>query len=507
MLSPSAERGREIYVRGTSPSGDEVTALMGTSAVEVPATVLPCVNCHGEDGRGVPEGGVVPTDITWEALTKPYGTGRSGGREHPPYDEGSLALSIATGIDPGGNELHLAMPRYRLDRQDMANLIAYLKVIRTGLDPGLSPAEITIGTLLPRQGRFAGQGAAMEAALRAFFEDLNEQGGVYNRKIDLRVGGTGERPGRTAEAVRSFIDEKEPFALTGVFMEGAEKEIADLAAESEIPLVGALTLSPRQDSLVNRHVFYLDAGLEGQAQALVEFAAQEREHEDRAALAILYRQGGPLEAVIEAVESHAGDRGWTAIRKVPLTAATFDPTALAKDLMDEGTELILLLASGSPESALITEAARLGWRPQVLLPGTLASDEILGSTSAAGLRIFMAFPTLPSDRTRAGVQEYNRLAEKYKLPTEFPASQITALTSAKILVEGLKRAGGGLSRERLLAALDDLREFGTGLTPQVSYGPNRRVGIRGAHIVSLDPGTRTLVSASDWIELKWEAQP
>jgi ABC-type branched-subunit amino acid transport system substrate-binding protein len=499
-LPPAAARGHEIYLRGVSPSGGEITALMGGSAVEVPATVLPCVNCHGENGRGRPEGGIVPTNITWDALTKPYGVHRSGGREHPPYDERLLARSIAMGIDSRGNELHLAMPRYRLTHEDMNDLVAYLKIIGAELAPGLSAGKIRIGTLLPRKGRFAARGAAMEAALRAYFEELNERGGIYSRKVELRVGETAEQPEMTAAAARKFLEEEDLFALTGVFMAGAESEIAGLAAEAEIPLVGALSVSPRQDSLVNRHVFYLDEGLEGQARALIEFTARQQ-GEGRPALAILHREGAPLAGVIEAIEKHANARGWAAVRTVPLTAAAFDPPALARSLRDEGTELILLLASGAPERALLDEAARLAWRPQVLLPGSLASAEVLGFPEVADQQLFLAFPTLPSDRTHAGLLEYQRLAKEHELPAEFPAAQVAALTSAKVLVEGLKRAGGELSREGLLAALDDLREFGTDLTPQVTYGPNRRVGIRGAHILSLDPGKRTLVPVGDWIEV------
>lgn len=497
--SPSEGRGREIYVRGVSPSGGDIKALMGAEKVEVPAAVLPCASCHGENGRGRPEGGVVPANITWASLTKPYGVRGPGGREHPPYDERKLARAIAMGIDPGGRSLHPAMPRYALTHEDMEDLVAYLKVIGARQDPGLSPDRITIGTLLPRRGPFAARGMAMEAALRAYFEDLNERGGIYNRKVDLKVGETAGQPESTVAAARRFIEEEEPFALTGVFMTGAEGEIADLAAEAEIPLVGALAVNPRHGSAANRHVFYLDAGLEGQVRALLEFAAR-RHGGTLPTLSILYRQGAPLEGVIEAAEDQVKALGGAASGKIPLTAEAFDPPAIARVLRDGGTALLLLLASGAPERELLEDAARLGWRPQVLLPGSLASDEILDAGEAGALEIFLAFPTLPSDLTPAGLMDFDRLARKYGLPAEFPAAQITALTSASILAEGLKRAGGELSRERLLAALDDLRDFSTDLTPLVTYGPNRRVGIRGAHIVAIDPASGTFVPVDGWIE-------
>lgn len=498
-LSPAAARGQEIYLRGVSPSGAEITALMGPGGAEVPGAVLPCSNCHGDDGRGRPEGGVAPTNISWAALTKPYGVRRPGGRNEPPYDERLLTRAIAMGIDSGGGELHAAMPRYRLTRGDMDDLTAYLRVIGSGEDPGLTPSEIRIGALLPRNGPFAARAAAVGATLRAYFDELNQQGGIYHRRIDLRIGDAGDQPGTSAAAARKFLEAERPFALTGVFMAGEEAEISDLAGEALIPLVGALTMTPRTDSLVNRHVFYLDAGLEGQGRALIEFAARGR-GEGHPSLAILSRYGAPLDEVITAVENQARARGWASVRTIRLEAAEFDPQKLVRRMREEGTEALFLLAAGAPEGALLAEAARVGWRPQVLIPGLMAGAEVFDFPKGADRRIFLAFATLLSDATPAGLHEYDELAKKYKLPVDFPAAQLASLSSAKILVEGLKRAGSELSREGLLAALEDLRDFDTQLTPRVTYGPNRRVGIRGAHIVSLDPAGRGFVPVSDWVE-------
>src|SRR4029453_16913615 len=84
-LTLQERRGQQIYLQGTSPAGGELTAVLGKEGAEVPASVVPCANCHGHDGRGKPEGGLVPSNITWEALTTPYGVTSATGRAHPPY--------------------------------------------------------------------------------------------------------------------------------------------------------------------------------------------------------------------------------------------------------------------------------------------------------------------------------------------------------------------------------------------------------------------------------------
>ena len=63
--------------------------MLGQSREPVDAALLACGNCHGHDGRGRPEGGVVPPDVTWQALSKPYGATDRFGRRRPAYTEPS----------------------------------------------------------------------------------------------------------------------------------------------------------------------------------------------------------------------------------------------------------------------------------------------------------------------------------------------------------------------------------------------------------------------------------
>jgi hypothetical protein len=55
-----------------------------------------------------------------------------------------------------------------------------------------------------------------------------------------------------------------------------------------------------------------------------------------------------------------------------------------------------------------------------------------------------------------------------------------------LLSEGMKQAGRDASREKLINALEGLHDFDTGLTPLISFGPGRRLGLNGAHVVTVD---------------------
>ena len=112
--------------------------------------------------------------------------------------------------------------------------------------------------------------------------------------------------------------------------------------------------------------------------------------------------------------------------------------------------------------------------------------------------VFLSFPTVPTDVAAEGLAELRALEEKYKFPPGHTASKLNAFAAAKIFTEALKRAGRDLSREKLVTALEGLYEYETGVTPSITFGPNRRVGAMGAYVLSIDPAKKEFVS-SGWV--------
>ena len=54
------------------------------------------------------------------------------GRKHPAYTARGLEFAITRGVDPGGNKLQSAMPRYQMSKEDLADLVVYLNENRLG---------------------------------------------------------------------------------------------------------------------------------------------------------------------------------------------------------------------------------------------------------------------------------------------------------------------------------------------------------------------------------------
>ncbi len=497
-LTAQERRGRIIYLRGESAAGREIVATVGE--LDVPSTTVACAGCHGRKGEGKTEGGVSAGNLTWANLTKTYGHTHPTGRKHGPFNDPSFIMAVANGVDPNRNRLLAAMPRYRMAPEDMADLLAYLKRIEFDQDPGLSAESIEVGVVLPTTGPLREVGAAMHEMLAAYFEDLNSRGGIYNRKIKLHFteGGEGNMSSAFASA-RTLARQGQAFAFVGGLSAGADKELAAVGSDEEVPFVGPATLLPETGKPPNRYLFYLLPGAAEQARALINFA-DSRLGLKHAQVAILYPEGLLTRAAATAASEQAQLRGWEAVVDKPIVANSFDAMKLAQVLKEQHTEAVFFFGDGAQTISLLEAAKVLDWTPNVFLIGTFASKDITNTLPAVFKgKIFLAFPTVPADITADGAAEYRALLEKYKLTRRHTASQITALAAAKTFVEGLKRAGADLSREQLISALEGIYDFDTGLTPRLIFGPNRRVGAAGAYMVTINFETKEFAAASGWV--------
>ena len=499
-LSVQEQRGKRLYTQGESLSGAPVSAVVSRGATALPASVLPCVGCHGEDGKGRPEGGVVPPDITWSSLSAKFGHDHSYGRSHPAFDESTLGRAITQGVDPGDNDLDTAMPRFQMGDDDLQDLIAYIKRIEDDFDPGLSDDKIRIGTLLPRAGAAGSQGQAMYQVLKSYFADINSGGGIHGRQIELVASGYDQDPARVAWEARDFLEHQAVFAMVSGYLSGVEQPLSALVDELQIPLVGPYTPLPQDSTSLQRYTFYLTSGLVQQASVL----AMSRRHESEAAtsgLAIVHPYGDIYEQAVRSVVTAIGGSDADAAVMLSYELQYFDAADFAETLSKQGIRRVLFFGTAADLQRLASAAANLGWSPELLLPGIYATAGLFEFPSSFEGRVFVAYSTLPKDHTPRGVELFEKLHADHGLAYQHSEQQISAYVAAMILAEGIKRAGRDLSREKLVLELEQLADFQPGLMPPISYGHSRRIGALGGYVLELDLKQKTFGTASKWIEL------
>src|ERR1044071_4468464 len=355
-LTLQEKRGKAFYLRGESASGQEITALMGE--IDVPASTLTCAGCHGIKGQGITEGGVTAGPLTWSHLTKPYGHTDAGGRKHGAFSETSFVRMLTAGLDPAGNKLAVAMPAYRMSQEDMANLIAYLKRIETDTDPGVNDTSIVLGTVLPEKTALSGLAQSMGDVLQAYFAEINSRGGIYNRRIELRVMHGDSK--LTVPNMKRLIDEEQVFAIVSGLSAGAEDGVAALTQEKEVPFIGPSTLLPQRGAPVNRYVFYLLPGLKEQARALVTFAGKKTDAAN-SRVAIVSPDMEFNRGIAVSVEEQGKKSGWKSVTTNYYAPDGFAASKYVAELKQKGIDTVFFLGSGIEATAMLKDADTAGW--------------------------------------------------------------------------------------------------------------------------------------------------
>jgi ABC-type branched-subunit amino acid transport system substrate-binding protein len=494
--APTAvSRGREIYLYGTGYNGVPIDALAGEESVKVPAAVLRCANCHGLDGRGKPEGGVDPPNIRWTELSKPYVIRTGSGRERPPYSESLVIRAITMGIDSSGKRLNVAMPKYQLTREQADDLVNYLKALDTILDPGISDQSIKIGVILPPEEIFGGMHRALRETLQAAFQKVNNEGGLYGRKL-CWVFSSAPQFSR-AESFQKFIQQEQPFVLVESFIAGDESEINSCIEENRIPLIGAISLFPRVDPPIDRYAFYLLSGIQEQSEALTRFAASDQGLKAARSL-VVYDQEEGIRAAIDRITKEAETVGWARPQLMPVQEVKDWALLLQNGKIDA----VFWLASGELLGAFFKGAMASQVFPLILAPSAVVGSEIFQAPRQFSGHLFLSFPILPPDQTKEGEMEYLELARTNRFSPGNLAERLVALSAVKLLVYGLEKAGRDLTREKIVESLESIYHFETGQTPPLSFSPNRRVGATGAHVIGIDLDKGQLLLPDTWIELE-----
>ena len=311
----------------------------------------------------------------------------------------------------------------------------------------------------------------------------------YTYKADSTV----DRLGRLVETDRAF-------AVVGAFTAGIEEELFRLLEHNKVPIVGPVTLFAGHSGLRNDSTFHVLTGLPDQARALLDHAALNLQISPSAP-AVIVAKDDTYDDVYQATIRQAERRGWPAFHVIRSAGSPIEAASHVAELKGRGTETVFYFGPSRGLAAFAAEAQKADWAPRIFLSGMLsgrAAFELPGSFDG---RVFLAYPTLPSDRTQSGAEAFQVLHNKHGLPRHSWATQVAAYVAAQVFVEGLRRAGRALSRANLLAALAALSDFETGLTRPVSFGPNRRVGALGAHVVSVDLAARAFRPGAQWVQL------
>lgn len=494
-LDPQEQRGKQIYVKGESEAG-EIIARLGSANLDVPASAFSCANCHGLRGEGTREGGIQPPPINWETLTRPH-TSALTRRERAAYNEATLARAISDALDPAGDRLHPAMSNYKMTREQMADLIAYLKQLGNESDrePGVSDDTIRVGAVLPLSGPLAQIGEDTKAVLTASFAEVNAQGGIYGRRFKLILEDSRGDPAQTLEATRRLIEHGDVFAMLSNFEPGESAAVSQLIRSKEVPLVGPLTLSPRVAVPPNPYIFYLLPTFADQVRALVDFAKSKgKPDQAKLQVGVVYDGNGFNQDALSGLKAQARMYSMEIVSEQTYQAA-FQPAETVALLASQKPDYIFFFGGAEDFKALAIEMDRVKLNVLLLSSVVMVGRAAFALPPGVAAQTFLSYPgTMPNQGEFA---EFLELTRKAGLNLRSPAFQSMAFADAKVFFEAAKVSGRQLNRTALINSLEQMREFKTGVFPPLTFGPNRRVGSIGSYIVGVDLTKQQYIPITD----------
>ncbi|MXR19339.1 substrate-binding domain-containing protein [Halobacterium bonnevillei] len=123
-----------------------------------------------------------------------------------------------------------------------------------GGDDG-SSGPITIAALEPISGPFSAWGQVHRAGLRFALDEVNEDGGVLDRDLELDVTDTGADPGEADSAFRRSVEQENAVVTTGAVSSDVGIRVGQTAEELEVPHFLHMSGADEVISESTRHVF------------------------------------------------------------------------------------------------------------------------------------------------------------------------------------------------------------------------------------------------------------
>ncbi len=483
----SAFVGKPIYHKGSASTPPEIMVRLAGSDMQHAGRNFACANCHGAHGQGSQEAGLRAPPIDWNTLVSPR-IAASFGRQREAYGVAALKRAIIHGVEADGVPLGVGMPRYQMGDGQIDDLIAYMRIIGTSedSDPGVGEDFVTVGAVLPLTGPMAEMGATVAVTLRAFFDQVNAHGGIYQRRILLKIGDSRSDPAGALEATRHLVDGG-VFALVASFQPPDSQALDALIAAAEIPSIGPLAQAPRESARSNAYVWYLLPTFDDQARVLVDYiksTGRRQKTESPLRVAIVYADTPDSSDAMRGAKAQLALHHAAIISDLAYESGVFAAAETARLVMDGNPEWILFFGSATDLEKFAESFTAGPARTPAIGALTLLSPMPNHLSPAVTVDMVFASPVAWAKKA---------LAEPSGQISSNSVFQVIAVAAAKTLVEAMSRAGRKLDRVSLAAELEGLHGFDTGVLPPVNFARNNHVGLAGATIFRIDGTQRQYV--------------
>ncbi len=307
---------------------------------------------------------------------------------------------------------------------------------------------------------------------KLYFDAVNARGGVNGQKIELVSVDDKFDPKVTVEVSRKLITEQKVLALFLNRGTPHSQALLPMLAELKVPLVGPSTGAMVLHEPVNPWVFNVRATYQREAAKAIEHLAS---------------IGMTRIALLETDDSFGADsaagalKGFATVKQTPVLQEKFprdkpDFTELAARVAKSNAQAVMVIGSAGNAANGMKAIREAGSRAQLVTLSNNASEgfiKLLGD-HARGVIVTQVFP---NERSVAFplIKEAQDLARAKGLEGVSPA-MMEGFAAAKVVAEGLRRAGANPTPVALRDALEGMRNYDIGGL-QISYSATDHTGL------------------------------
>ena len=343
-------------------------------------------------------------------------------------------------------------------------------VAETAAAQGVSADKIRLGQAAVFSGPAAQLGIQMRNGIKAYFDHVNDAGGVHGRKLELVSEDDFYEPARAPAATKKLIEEHKVFALLGYVGTPTGAAHLPVVNQAKVPLVGMFTGAEILRDPLNRYVFHVRASYYDETDKIVEQVVSTGGRK----ISVFHQADSYGEAGRKGTELALAKRGM----KIHSTGTVERNTVKVEDAVRaihaSQPDAVVMVSAYTSCAEFIRQMKKAGSGAifyNVSFVGSKALADALGK-EGVGVAISQVVP-FPWGRSVPVVKEYQEFAKKAGY-VDYNFSAMEGFLTAKVMVEGLKRAGRDLTRDKFVEAMEkmdvDLGGF------YVSYSPKNHAG-------------------------------
>jgi branched-chain amino acid transport system substrate-binding protein len=326
-------------------------------------------------------------------------------------------------------------------------------------ETGVTPTTILIGQSVSLSGPTGSLGQEMQAGAVAYFNHVNKQGGVNGRAIVLKTLDDAYEVDKTVANVKALIDKDGVFALFGLRGTAHTNAAAKIFTPAQVPLFATFSGAQSLREPFNRYIFHVRASYADETDATFKQLSELKLNR----IGVFYQNDGYGKEGKAAAEE--------AVKRYQLTISALETVEPNSSDVDSAVtaiariqpQAVVMYASYKASAEFVRGMRKAQVYPQYMnlsIVGATALAKEL-SNDARGIGVSQVVP-YPWNIGIPIVKEYQKVMKEQTGKSDYSFLTLESYLAARILVDGLRRAGRDLTREKLIAALETMHDVSFG---------------------------------------------